>query len=888
MKKFALLVLIIIFICMSCSYAAILVSNQSATYGGASTLISFRMNTYAFVTVYIKDAATGTTIKQLNPGFIAPLDLPVNLYWDGTKTSGGSATTGDYYAVIEAVGNPVNTGYKAIRLTTIQFTNAAGIAFNKNTADVAHFGRLYVTDYSADSISMYYPDGVFIRRTNAGQPWGAFGPYGIDIDKQSVVWINDRSGQRTRLFNSELTNLRDYFAGGTPQMDICVTGDTTSGALYMVWGVNTSSRAEKSKITNGVFEAFQYICPTSATTTMRSVLAAQDNTTVYTAQIEAAPAVKQFTGSNYSYTQTGWTTAVDTAFALDFTPDGQYLWVATWDTTANLKKVRISDGVVVDSFVVDSTYPGCIAVDAAGNIAVLYGNKTETGKPLMNIYQPPDSGSQWIANTDPFYFNSLGNIPPSINSTAANPYSIPSDGSTPSLITVYITDADRYTDDTAVYLDLTSVGGSANRSMVFQSGNIDFSSYTTSISAAPGSAVGIHALPVYVVDSGGNVVSGTANIYVTAGFISGTVTVEGSSVGIPGATLTAGPYTAVSGTGGVYVMDAAVGSYTVSASKIGWDAGAVQSGINVVQGSTTSNVNVTLTPKTIAVAKSLPMPLTVAISGVILTPRGRFTIPPYGLNDQYYIADEGNPVGLRVVDSDITLYPQMGNKVVVEGNLAIVAGFNEMRIVPTFSALIGTGKVVAPVPINVTDVATTNYGKFVVLSNVTVSRVIPQPYYSNYSVANSLGRVLVYYDTNSTVSDQVLPLPSQGANVTVTGVISQQVAGINVPVIRPWYYGQINVSPSSITLVPSQTQTFNASGGTPPYIWYSNNPTNGSIDSASGLFTALSNGTCSITVTDATGKFGWAYIVIHGTSAPIIPEQGNIIYRRENIGDMIK
>ncbi|MFB3897045.1 MAG: hypothetical protein ACE14V_12155 [bacterium] len=906
MQKKGLLVLIIFLFCVSIGYGAILISNQSATYGGASTLISFRMNTYGFVTVYIKDAATGTTIKEIAPGFLSPLYSTITVYWDGTKTSGGSATTGDYYITIEAIGNPVNAGYKPLRLTPISFTNAAGIAFNKNTADIDYFGRLYVTDYSTDSISMFYPDGLFIRRTTAGQAWGAFGPYGIDIDTKSVVWINDRSFQRTRLFTSELTYLRDYYAGGLPKMDICVTGDTTSGALYMVWdgisylGVNTSTRIEKAKITNGVFDAFQFICPTSVTTTMRSILATQDNTTLYTAQVEAAPAVKQFTGSNYSYTQTGWSTAVDTAFALDFTPDGQYLWVSSWDTAANLKKVRISDGTIVDSFVIDTsttaTYPGCIAVDLAGNIAVLYGNKSELGKPLMNIYQPPDSGSRWVANTEPFHFNSLGNIPPSVDSSSANPYSIPSNGITPSLITVYITDADRYTDDTSVYLDLTSIGGSATYPMVLQNYNTNFSSYTTSITATAGSAVGVHALPVYVVDSGGNIASGTVNLYVTAGFISGMVTVDSSTVGISGAIVSAtggtGPYTVISGTGGAYVLDAAVGSYTVSASKTGWDAGTVQSGVNVVQGSTTGSINVTLIPKTIAVAKTLPMPINVAISGVVLAPRGRFTVAPYGLNNQFYIADEGNPTGVRVVIDDTDpLYPRMGDRVVVEGDLATVTGFNEMRLAATFAARIGSGKVVAPTQIIVTDVATTSYGKFIALSNVTVNKVVSQPYYSNYTVANNLGKVLVYYDTNSTVSDQVLPLPSQGANVTVTGIISQQVAGIYTSVIRPWYISQISIAPNSTLLVPTQTLTFNASGGTSPYIWYSNNPTIGSIDSTSGLFTALSNGTCSITVTDAVGGFGWAYIIIHGTSAPLVTEPNNCIYSRysrENIDGLLR
>ncbi|MDI6782841.1 MAG: hypothetical protein QME64_01970, partial [bacterium] len=679
------------------------------------------------------------------------------------------------------------------------------------------------------------------------------------------------------------------------RMDFCVTGDTTNGALYLVWGETTTeiNRVEKAKVVNGAFEAFQYICPIAPdTSTLRAVLATQDNAIVYTAQKESAPSIKQFTGSNYNYFQTGWTTSIDSAFAFDFTPDDQYLWVATLDTAGNFKKVRISDGAIVSIFTSDNTFAGGVAVDPAGNIAGLYGTVDETGQTRMNIWQPPDSGSQWIANTNPFNFTSLGNIIPSINSTSANPGTIPSDGTTPSLLTAYITDPDGYTDDTAVFVDLASLGGSTTQPMYLVSGITTFGYYTTSVTAVPGSTVGNHALPVYVIDSGGNIVSGNINLYVTAGFISGIVTVEGSSVGIPDAAVTAtggtGPYTAISGPSGTYLMDAAVGSYTVSASKIGWDAGVVQTGVNVVQGNTTNNVDVTLTPKTVAAAKLLPLPATVAVAGVTLAPRGRYLPLPYGLNDQYYIADEGSPDALRLVDSEVVFRPQMGQKVVAEGQLAIAGGFNEMRLAPTFSAIIGTGNVVAPVQINVTDVSTTNYGKFVTLSNVTVGRVIPQTFYSRYTVANSSGRALVYYDTNSTISDIMLPLPSPGANVTVTGVISQQVAAVYTPVIRPWYFGRIDVSPSAITLVPSQTQLFNLSGGTPPHFWSSSDTTIGAIDSTSGLFTALSDGTCSITVTDTAGNFGWAYIVVHGTSAPLVPEQNNPLYRRETVGEVMK
>ncbi|MDI6782924.1 MAG: FlgD immunoglobulin-like domain containing protein, partial [bacterium] len=92
----------VLMVCVGSSYAAILVTNQSATYSGTSTTISFRLNTRGFTTIYIKDSATNNIIKTIDASLLnTGLN---NIIWDGTKDSGGSATTGDYYASVSAVG----------------------------------------------------------------------------------------------------------------------------------------------------------------------------------------------------------------------------------------------------------------------------------------------------------------------------------------------------------------------------------------------------------------------------------------------------------------------------------------------------------------------------------------------------------------------------------------------------------------------------------------------------------------------------------------------------------------------------------------------------------------------------------------------------------------
>jgi hypothetical protein len=94
------------------------------------------------------------------------------------------------------------------------------------------------------------------------------------------------------------------------------------------------------------------------------------------------------------------------------------------------------------------------------------------------------------------------------------------------------------------------------------------------------------------------------------------------------------------------------------------------------------------------------------------------------------------------------------------------------------------------------------------------------------------------------------------------------------------------ISPDYDHTVPvGVTENINQFGGKSPIVWNSSAPSVGSIDST-GLFTALSIGTTTITATDADGITSLSIAIsVIPTSAPIVsePENSNII-RKTIIG----
>jgi hypothetical protein len=101
--------------------------------------------------------------------------------------------------------------------------------------------------------------------------------------------------------------------------------------------------------------------------------------------------------------------------------------------------------------------------------------------------------------------------------------------------------------------------------------------------------------------------------------------------------------------------------------------------------------------------------------------------------------------------------------------------------------------------------------------------------------------------------------------------------------------GIVSVAPSIALVSLSGTQTFYSSGGTPPYIWASSSTAIGTIDSASGLFTALSLGTTIISATDFDGNVGTATVSVIATNAPMFAEpQAVVIQRMVPFGELFE
>ncbi|MDI6782840.1 MAG: Ig-like domain-containing protein [bacterium] len=95
----------------------------------------------------------------------------------------------------------------------------------------------------------------------------------------------------------------------------------------------------------------------------------------------------------------------------------------------------------------------------------------------------------------------------------------------------------------------------------------------------------------------------------------------------------------------------------------------------------------------------------------------------------------------------------------------------------------------------------------------------------------------------------------------------------------------IVVSPPSATVTIGQTKQFSYSGIPDPVVWSSTNTAVGSIDST-GLFSAISTGSCQVEATYSRGTSNWsgsADVTVIATSAPLAPDVvSNVkVYRKE-------
>lgn len=85
---------------------------------------------------------------------------------------------------------------------------------------------------------------------------------------------------------------------------------------------------------------------------------------------------------------------------------------------------------------------------------------------------------------------------------------------------------------------------------------------------------------------------------------------------------------------------------------------------------------------------------------------------------------------------------------------------------------------------------------------------------------------------------------------------------------------RVDVTPSLLTLAVGTTAQFNATGGTAPYSWSVSDATVASIDSTTGLLTALAEGQAIVTAMDSNGVTGSATATI--TTVLVAPDTASL------------
>ncbi|VAW77713.1 Alkaline phosphatase [hydrothermal vent metagenome] len=80
----------------------------------------------------------------------------------------------------------------------------------------------------------------------------------------------------------------------------------------------------------------------------------------------------------------------------------------------------------------------------------------------------------------------------------------------------------------------------------------------------------------------------------------------------------------------------------------------------------------------------------------------------------------------------------------------------------------------------------------------------------------------------------------------------------------------ITITPNTATVVVAATQQFTANGGQGPYTWTVADPAVGTIDPATGLFTAVAVGTTTISATDDLGEVGTSGTITVVNAPPVV------------------
>lgn len=130
---------------------------------------------------------------------------------------------------------------------------------------------------------------------------------------------------------------------------------------------------------------------------------------------------------------------------------------------------------------------------------------------------------------------------------------------------------------------------------------------------------------------------------------------------------------------------------------------------------------------------------------------------------------------------------------------------------------------------------------------------------------------------------------SGSSNVTFSNVIFNENLNANVvnAVFTPLPAPTVVITPNTATLTKTDTLRFKVtSGGTPPYTWTSGNPTVASIHPSSGLLTAQSRGTTTVTVVDNLGFSRTTGSIVINDLMAIVPDTA--MFKLDTIGVPIR
>lgn len=451
------------------SRSAISVTGITATGTGAPYDISYILNTdAATTTVEILNASNTVVKSEVLTG--AYLSRGTHHYsWDGKDNGGTAVVNGQYHARITATANPVPAGGTPLwGPVDIASGSSApvryGFCVNRNPAS-PYYGRVYVSDYSNDTIRVYTADGtkvLDISYKNSADPNDPFrffmagvrGPY---IGQDDLLYVNVQSDSSIPhvsgcyVMNQDGTNVQRLFDTPDQQRSLVVTGPNTDRWFYYS---QTPTQAESSPASLYFQAEYQYqtaflnnmIDATAFGGSMDMFVVLDKNTdptghsatnTIYARVNQVGTSagesnVVKFDCDNADPLSGYWTRDLNfdasatipnataggsTGRGLGMAPDG-HLWTTYSHATIATRgyyKLDKATGAKLDQITVPSGHgkPRFNTCDAKGNVLGLQASETATNTyaKWLTMFAPTDSGSTDTTTSAAFTVTG-GSLPP--------------------------------------------------------------------------------------------------------------------------------------------------------------------------------------------------------------------------------------------------------------------------------------------------------------------------------------------------------------------------------------------------------------------------------------------------------------------------------------------